>query len=174
MKISAIALLVLLPLLGCAAGAGSVAMTVGPGAADLPVSSHHKGSIWVDQVRGGSETNPMWKANVSNGEFRSALEGSLKNQEYLAPSAEGAKYRVTAELVDLDQPFIGLDFTVKATVDYVITQAQNVQAISKRIVASATATVSDAFVGVTRMRIANERAIQANIREFLRGVPSLP
>jgi hypothetical protein len=174
MRNTTIWILLVLPLLGCAAGASSVAMTVGPGASDISVSSQHKGTIWVEEVSGGKETSPMWISNVSNGEFRSALEGSLRNQEYLATSAQDAKYRVKAELVELDQPLVGFNLTVKATVSYVITQAQNAQAISKRIAASASATMSDAFVAATRLRIANERAIQANIKEFLREVPSLP
>jgi hypothetical protein len=167
-------MLAFLPLLGCASGASSVAMTVGPGPSDVPTSARHKGSIGVEDVSGGDETNPMWKSNVSNTEFRGALEGSLKNQEYLASPAGAAKYRVKAELVSVDQPTFGLDMTVKATVNYVISQAQNAQKISKRLVASATATMSDAFVGVTRLRIATERAMQANIKEFLKEIPSLP
>ncbi len=38
--------------------------------------------------------------------------------------------------------------------------------------ATGTATTSDAFVAIERLRIANERSVKENIKEFLRQLPA--
>ena len=60
---------------------------------------------------------------------------------------------------------MGLDLTVIADVTYTISGAG--PASSYPVKAQATATFSDSPIAVDRIRIANERAVRENIRQFL-------
>jgi len=108
----------------------------------------------------------MWKSNVGNPEFQSALQNSLGAAGMLASSS--GRYRLDAILNELDQPLFGLDMSVSSTVHYTLTDTTNSkQAFDQSITASYTATMSDAFVGVERLRLANEGSIKKNIASFL-------
>ncbi len=70
--------------------------------------------------------------------------------------------------MEVDQPFIGFDLTVTSSVHYIVTEsASNAFAFDETITAAHTATVSDAFVAVERLRLANEGPIKENIRVFI-------
>src|SRR6266568_3882619 len=115
--------LTLLPVLlvaaGCASGARTDAMTaaVSPGTI-VADASPLRGAFRVGTVTGGNETNPLWKSNVSNENFRAALEQSLALHAMTA--RDQGRYLVNAELVSLDQPFGGFDLTVTAKVHYTV------------------------------------------------------
>jgi hypothetical protein len=59
----------------------------------------------------------------------------------------------------------GFTFDVVSTVLYTVTGDGKQSQIP--VTATGTATTSDAFVGIERLRIANERSIQQNIKMFL-------
>ncbi len=171
MRISPLKLVVLLVALfhlgGCATGAKSQAMVVHPQAG---VSSSDKllGTMQVASVTGGKETNPMWASKVDNQEFRDALVKSLNIAGYLAPHGKEPVYQIYADLKTLDQPIIGLTFNVVSTVDYRVVSAEGEKTIP--VTATGTAGVSDAWAGVARLRIANERSISENIKVFLQNL----
>lgn len=150
---------------GCATPATPQAMTVQPADAG-PANPRLKGSLKVASVTGGKETNPMWTSQVDNAGFKKALEDSLAGAGYLAAPGALPRYEVSAEMVSLDQPMFGLTFEVKSKVNYRLSGPGT----EKRypIEATGTATTSDAFVGVERLRIGSERSILENIKAFLR------
>lgn len=84
---------------------------------------------------------------------------------YTAADASKAKYSIDANLQDLKQPVFGLTFDVVSTVLYTVT-ADGKQS-QFPVVATGTATTSDAFIGIERLRLANERSIRENIKTFL-------
>lgn len=174
MKISPLKVTVLLIALfhlgGCATGAKSQAMVVQPQAG---VSSSDKllGTMRVVSVTGGKETNPMWASKVNNQEFREALEKSLNIAGYLAPHDKEPIYQIYANLKTLDQPIIGFTFDVVSTVDYRVVSPEGEKIIP--VTATGTAGVSDAWAGIARLRIANERSISENIKEFLQRLRAL-
>jgi len=152
---------------GCATGARTGAMTV-PVGGDLivPDNSPLHNAFRVGTVDGGSDTNPLWKSNVSDENFRQALEQSLSLQAMIAP--ERGRYTVNAKLIELDQPIIGFDMTVTAKVRYTVMMGDAPGAkFDETIETPYTANFSDAFLGVERLRLANEGAIQANIKAFI-------
>lgn len=160
----------LLNLAGCATPATSQAMTVKPGAV-AAVNPKLKGQVAVADVKGGKETNPMWTSQVDAAGFRKALTDSLAVSGYLAPDAASAKYKVSADLVALEQPLFGLTFDVKSDVKY---QVSGTGAPRDFVIkATGTAGTSDAFVAVERLRIANERSVMENIKEFLNRLATL-
>lgn len=152
---------------GCATGARTGAMTV-PVTSDTIItpSSPLHGAIGVGTVSGGSETNPLWMSNVSDDNFRQALEQSLRLQAMLANG--DPPYTINANLISLDQPLIALDVTVTAKVRYaVIRNIDKAVKLEETIETPYTANLSDAFVGVERLRLANEGAMRENIKAII-------
>lgn len=122
-------------------------------------------SVTTVNVSGGQETNPLWTAEVSNSAFKTALESSLTAAGYMG--AEGRPLTVTAALIDLKQPFAGLDMSVTSQVRYTVSSADRTL-FDETVAATGTATMGEALMGVERLRMANEKSIKENIREFLR------
>jgi hypothetical protein len=111
--------------------------------------------------------NILTVPGVTNEPFKAALEKSLAANGYLAPSGT-PKFYVDAEIQKLEQPFIGLDMDVTTSVTYKVTGAGTIAAYP--ITAKGSASFSDSPLGADRMRIANERAMQQNIRLFLQSL----
>ncbi|MGH8848658.1 MAG: hypothetical protein ACREXQ_15650, partial [Polaromonas sp.] len=90
---------------------------------------------------------------------------SLAVSGYLATDPAKADYAVSANLATLDQPLLGFTLDVKSNVAYQLTGP----GVSRSYPVNATgsATVSDAFVAVERLRISNERSVLENIKEFI-------
>jgi hypothetical protein len=159
------ALLVLVGLEGCATAAKPQAMTVQP-RADAAVNPRLKGAITVGEVTGGKKTNPLWTSQVDSEAFRQALDRSLAIAGYLAPPGTAGAYVISAALEKLEQPFIGVTFDVTASVTYRLTGEDATRDFPVTVTGSAT--LGDAWVGAERLRLANENAINANIKELLR------
>jgi hypothetical protein len=105
-------------------------------------------------------------SGVPNEPFKAALEASLQASGYLASS--GPRYQIDAEIRNLDQPVIGLDFDVVADVTYKVSGGGATREYPVK--AKGHASFSDSPIAVDRIRIANERAMQENIRQFLQGL----
>ena len=165
---STIALLSVSILAGCAAPARVDQMVSTAQPAQRFNQSPLKNNVAVKDVTGGKETNPMWKSNVGSTEFSEALEGSLRLVGLLAPSRQGGLYTLTAHLENLDQPILGFDMTVSASVVYNIVERKTGKSIfSRTIAAPYTATMGDAFNGTTRLKLANEGAVRTNISKLI-------
>lgn len=157
-------LMILAIMSGCAAApANKQAMIVNPTAT---INENQKGKFVVNAVSGGKATNPFWTSQVNNENFEAALRESLALSGYSAADSSASKYKVDAELVSLKQPVFGLTFDVVSTVNYKV-YGEGFDKIFP-IVATGTATTSDAFVAITRLKIANEKSIQENIKEFIK------
>lgn len=157
-------LLALAILTGCAAPAGIEQMSVN--APIVPsINSPLKKSVTVTSVTGGRETNPMWSSQVGSESFQRALELSLRNVGLSDPLISANKYHLSADILQVSQPMLGLDMTVSANVRYSLIDASTRKEIfSKVIVGTYTAKFSDAFVGVERLKLANEGAAKTNIQ----------
>ncbi len=163
LKLFSIAALAL-TLVGCATPASHQAMSVSGADSTLQISEKLKGQVIVRNVIGGKDTNPLWTSQVDSQSFKTALEASLSSVGYKANGSD-AKFKIDAELQDLNQPGFGLTFNVQSTVGYTV--ASDSGSVSVPITAVGTATTSDAFIGVERLKIANERSIKENIKAFI-------
>lgn len=155
-------------LTGCATSASQNAMSMGIGDIPAKLNPELKGNVSIRNVSGGQDTNPLWISKVDNQGFKSALEQSLIAIGYMAPRGSTAKYQVDATLQNLEQPSFGLTFDVKSTVTYAV-NSENGQKIFP-VTATGSASTSDAFIGMERMRIANERSIKENIKFFITNI----
>ena len=98
--------------------------------------------------------------------FGAALRESLAVAELASATASEGQYKIDADLVTLKQPLFGLTFDVVSTVNYRVYKEGFEKLMP--ITATGTATTSDAFVGITRLKIANEKSMQQNITEFIK------
>lgn len=163
-------------LTGCATAARSDAMAassvVAPVAANAPVAL--RGNIAIGDVAGGSSTNPLWVSKVGSAEFERAIEASLRGVGMLQPNRQAGNYRLIADLQKVDQPMIGLSFTVTSTVQYSLVERISGRTIfNERISTPFTAGISDAFVGTERLKLANEGSIRVNIERLIERLSSL-
>jgi len=149
---------------GCATNATQAGMSVNPGDLAGKPSSNIKGAVAVRSVTGGKETNPLWTSEVDNNGFKNALIQSINVMGY-GSSNDKAKYFIDAELQKLDKPIIGITFDVTSTVNYRVSG----EGFQKDfpISATGTATFSDAWAGLERLRMANEKSMKENIKLFL-------
>lgn len=162
--IKAMGLLIMAGLVGCASPARIAEMSVQQPVAQTATSPFQR-SIAVMEVTGGRETNPMWSSQVSSDSFQRALEISLQNLNLSDPVKSANRYHLTADILEVSQPMLGLDITVTTVVRYSLVNATSRKEIfSKVINAAYTAKMSDALVGTERMRLANEGAARANIK----------
>jgi len=152
-------------LAACASGARTGAMTA-PVVPDQIIADNSpvKKAITVGAITGGETTNPLWISKVSNDNFKTALEDSLTLSVLKGDS--GAPYVLNAKLVSLHQPFAGFDMTVTSTVEYSLLAAGK-PVMQETVVTPYTANFSDNFLGMERLRLANEGSIRENIKEII-------
>jgi hypothetical protein len=151
---------------GLAACATPQAMTVESGAV-VNSNPKYRNAVAVRSVTGGQVMNALTIMGVANEPFQAALESSLAANGYLARSGT-PKFNVDAKIVNLDQPLIGLDLDVTANVSYEVSSGGTTATYPVRT--TARATFSDSPLAADRMRVANERAMQENIRQFLQAL----
>jgi len=172
----ALALLGAALLAGCATPARVERMQVDTSLAQrtTAAASPLKGKVAIKDVTGGSETNPAWMSKVSSGDFERALEASLRDAGLLSENRQAGPYTLIADMQSLDQPFFGASLTVTATVKYVLLERATGKAVYEKILATPyTANFSDAFLGMERLKLANEGAMRTNISRLIEDLIAL-
>ena len=152
---------------GCASGARTANMVVEVTPETvLTEDSPLFAGVELESVSGGEETNPLWTSQVGDVEYEEALRLSLANHAMLADSS--ATYVLVAELVELEQPFVGFDMEVISTARYVMMEAETGDVVfDETFTTPFTADFSSSFRAVERLRLANEGAMRANIGAFI-------
>jgi hypothetical protein len=162
-----------LALSACATAAESRAMVPPPPAVQAQAQPL-RGAIAIAKVGGGEETAAYGVSKVGNKELEEALRISLDQCGFLTPPNVNSSFGLEAFLVELKQPLAGLTMKVDSFVRYKITSNLDGRVVLDDIVtASYTATMGDALGGITRLKLANEGAIRANIAAFLARLNSL-
>ncbi len=156
---------------GCATGAVSTKM-VPP---EYAIQKRHPHLIAV-QTSGGKETNPMLMPQVSDESFKEALIESINKSgtfRGIVP-ADRADCMLEVDIIDLAQPWGGLDMTVTMHTRWKLTDMKDKRVVFQENVSkSYTAVFTDAFAGTERMQLANEGAARENIREGLKKLSQL-
>jgi hypothetical protein len=149
----------------CATAANPTAMTITTQTADKPFPQKLQHAMCVRNVTGGEATNPLWVSKVDDKGFSTALSASLDSAGLTAPST-GCSYPVDVNLLGLSQPALGFDMTVTSHVNYKVYDSAGQPFLLDTVDAPYTATVSDAFIGVERLKLANEGSIRVSIQQF--------
>jgi len=159
---------------GCATPASVDQMTTKQSPLQVqPQSAALKRSVVVRDVTGGRETNPMWTSQVSNDAFRRAIEDSLRSAGILG-GGSGTRFRLTADMIRLDQPMFGASMTVSSQVRYSLVEISTGKEVYGRVIdASYTAAWNASFLATERLRMANEGSVRENIDALLKDLSLL-
>lgn len=165
-----------LALQACASGARPERMV--PDTSSIPpfsAASPLHNAIALTSVTGGEETNPLGHSTVSDTDLKAALNAALAQAGLLNATAT-APLHLAASLVDLSHPPGTAAFTmhINAAILYRLTRANTGEAMFDEVITTTfTATVQDEFIGIERLRIANEGAVRANIATFLQRLATV-
>lgn len=162
--------LTVINLVGCAAPASKESMLP-----SLTLSKKHPHSVAVE-TKGGNETDSMDSSNISNADFKAAIETSIVNSGLFKNVVQGKNgdYELTVNVIQLSKPLFGLDMKVDLETTWSLIKTSDKSAVMQKVIKTThTATPSDAFVGMTRLRMAVEGAARENIAQGLKAISEL-
>ena len=170
-----VAMLLLAGLGACATPASYTSMVPELASADLgpgPAPSY-RGAITVASVSIGTDTSAPWTSQIGSAEFQEALVRTLMVANLAG--AQNGRFRLEAVLLKLERPFAGFAMTVTASVAYRLTDTATGAVVYQETRTSlGTASLNDAIMNANRLRIADERALRANIRKLIEDLYALP
>jgi hypothetical protein len=158
-------------LTGCGSPAKREAM-IPQGAA---ASKSHPYSVIV-QTNGGSETGALESGNISDMDLKAAIEDAISQKRVFTKIVQGsgADYELSVRVINLSKPVFGTTFTVDMEAAWTLTKtADNSIMMQKSIKSTGKATMGDAFVAATRIRLAVENAARENIDQGLKAIMGL-
>lgn len=157
-------------LAGCATASKPESMVAAP----AETLARHAKTVAVSTI-GGKETSSVGKSQISDAAFAQALIASIEKTKVFSAVVQGAgaNYMLSVAIISIDQPSFGLSFTVKMETAWTLKKADGSVAWQEVIKAENTATTSDAFAGVERLRIANEGAARKSIEAGLSKIAKL-
>lgn len=156
---------------GCATPANRESMAV----QSLTVVKHHPYAVSVS-TQGGSETGAMDSSNVSNEDLKAAIESSIAETKLFKSviQGKGGEYELSVNVTQLSKPMFGTSFTVDLETGWSLVKVSDKSVAMRKVIKSShTATMSDSFVGVTRLRMAVEGAAKKNIADGLAAIAAL-
>jgi hypothetical protein len=172
---SLVAMLLLAGLGACATPASYTSMVPELASADLgpgPAPSY-RGAIAVASVSISSDTSEPWRSQIGSAEFQEALVRTLTLANLASP--QGGRFRLDATLLRLERPYAGFAMTVTASVAYRLTDMATGAVVYQETRTSVgTATLNDAITNTNRLRMADERALRANLRKLIEDLYALP
>jgi hypothetical protein len=158
----------------CAPPATYTAMVPDPavmaGRAPAPV---YRNAITVGSVSVGRDSGTPWTSAVGPDQVQQALTTMLASAQ-LGQAASG-RFRLDAVLLTLSRPYAGFAMTVTATIAYRLTDLANGRVVyEKTLTGLGTATLDDAVGNDNRLRIADQRAVGANLQQLVQELYGLP
>jgi ABC-type uncharacterized transport system auxiliary subunit len=162
---------VVVVLSGCASPATKEAMV----AQNVQFTTKHDRTVSV-RTAGGAETTAMDSSNISDADFKAAIEESITKTKVFKSviQGKGADYDLAVSIVQLEKPAFGFTFTVNMEAAWVLVkQSDRSVMLKKSIKSSHSATFGDAAAGVTRLRLAVEGAAVKNIEQGLQEIAAL-
>src|SRR5262249_37334318 len=113
---------------------------------------------------------------VSDDMLKKALADSISKSQVFSKVVEGAggRYLLTVSIASLEQPLMGMSMTVNMETGWTLKRADTGATVCQEMVKTThTATPSDAFVGVERLRLATEGCVRNNISTGLQKISQL-
>jgi hypothetical protein len=168
-------LLVALPfacLGACAPPASYSAMVSGapPGQAPAPV---YRNAITVGSVTLGRDVGTPWTSAVGPDQVQQALVQTLAAAGLGQPA--NGRFRLDGLLLTLSRPYAGFAMTVTAAIAWRLTDVTNGAVVYDRTLQGlGAATLDDAIDNNNRLRIADQRAIRANLQQLVQDLSALP
>ena len=139
------------------------------------LQARHDGSVRV-QVRGGSDVSFMEGINIPNEVFAGAVEDAIRKSRLFTTvlQRDDAEFSVDVALERLIRPTAGLTVESQLSALWRLRGTNPERVVwQDLIVTTGEASVSDAVNGVTRIRMAVERAARNNIDRALQEMSQL-
>jgi hypothetical protein len=162
-------------LAGALAGCATPSTFEGMVPTAFDTAKRHAQSVSI-AVSGGRETDAMDKPQITDAAFAQALSEAITKSQTFSRVVQGAggDYLLTVALAGLEQPTFGFSFTVKMEAGWTLRRAVGGAVVWQQAIFSEhTATTSDAFAAVTRLRLATEGAARSNIAQGLARISRL-
>ena len=158
-------LLLTLSIFSCAFPSTKEGMTI----SDYKSPKQIGDKVFVKESKGGSSTLPFWTSEIPDDNFTAAVQDSLLSSKAFSSLANNwdDNWGLEIEILEVDQPFIGTDFTVRTDIKYSL-YLKGKKVYETTISASESATMGDTFFAVKRLRLANENSAKANIKKFIK------
>ena len=156
----------------CAPPPSYLAMVTGapPGQAPAPV---YRNAITVGSVTLGRDVGTPWTSAVSPDQVQQALVQTLAVTGLGQPA--NGRFRLDGLLLTLSRPYAGFAMTVTAAIAWRLTDIINGAVVYDRMLQGlGTATLDDAVDNNNRLRIADQRAIRANLQQLVQDLYALP
>ncbi|MDW3095011.1 MAG: hypothetical protein R8G33_04980 [Gammaproteobacteria bacterium] len=170
-----LALAIILLISGCASPAKMENMTIpSEDWGQYKGSDNLKNNLIVDTVSGGKSTNPLWTSEISNEDYKQAMINSLADAQFLNRSSVNSDYSLSAVLIEVKQPILGASMTVTTIISYSLVENETKKEVFyKKITTPFTAKWNAAFLGVERLRLANEGSARNNIKSLIEHLQEL-
>ncbi len=140
------------------------------GRAPAPAYRH---AITVGSVGIGRDTGTLWRSALAPDQVKEALGLALSSAQL--GQATNGRFRLDATLLNLTRPYAGFAMTVTASIAYRLTDTTNGAVIyDKTLTGLGTATLDDAVGNDNRLRIADQRAVGANLQQLMQELDTLP
>jgi hypothetical protein len=130
-------------------------------------ASHHTGRSVNAVVSGGGARSKVL-ANISDEDFKQALESSLVKSGMFTSMGSGG-YQIEAFITSVQQPLMGVSMRVNMEVSYAM-RRNGAVIWRKSIKSTYSAPMGEAFVGAVRVRKATEGAARENIATLIHSL----
>src|SRR5262245_40387955 len=133
----------------------------------------YRNAITVGSVSVGQDSPMPWRSNVSPAEIQETLVRTLQLAGLGVP--QGGRFRLDVVLVSLQRPYAGFAMTVPAQIAYRLTEVATGTVVYNSVLTTlGNASLDDAITNEMRLRIADERAVRANLRALVGELYALP
>lgn len=141
----------------------------------LSISQQHQKTVSI-RTQGGSETGAMDLPSISDGDLAAAIEESIIENRLFTRVIHGndSDYLLSVAIVNMSRPVFGASFTVTMEAAWSLSeQGTNKVVMRDSIESHYTATMGQALIGATRLRLAVEGAVRENIKTGLINISKL-
>ncbi|MFO1161781.1 MAG: hypothetical protein U1E60_23290 [Reyranellaceae bacterium] len=133
----------------------------------------YRDAVSLAPVSIGRDTGTPWTARFGGTQVQQALMESLLAAHL--GTAQSGRFRLDATLLNLERPYASFAMTVTATIVYRLTDSLSGAVLYNQTVTTiGSASLADAITNENRLRIADERAVRANLRRLIEDLYSLP
>ena len=156
---------------GCATPAATKAMVTD----SISVLQKHPYTVSV-RTQGGAETGVMDYSNISNDNFAKAIEESIIKSGIFTKviQTQDSNYSLNVTIINFSKPLFGASFTVEMETAWSLVNTVSKDIVMRESIKSSyTATMGDALIGATRIRLALEGSARENIRLGLLAISKL-
>ena len=128
------------------------------------------------QAAGGRETKWWGTSQISDESFHEALYKSLSKSGVFRQVIKegGADYLLDVFIAGVKQPIMAFNMTVSVTANWKLIDLSNNKVVFEELIPTPyKAGMGESWVGVKRLRLANEGAVRENIKQGIRRLAEL-